>query len=104
MILSCTLEFRSFMDVWYFLPVAPLVSVVIPMCGSRSALGGYMSDVLGRVCYGFRLLLVSSNDPSHDKRVYSTCTTESDHIQMCRGGGNKIDATHGLKIRITYKS
>lgn len=82
----------------------PGVSVVIPIFGIRRCLPHYVSDVLGRSFEGFRLLLVSSNDSSGSKGVYSECTGGSFHVGIFRGGGKKIDSTHGMNVSGTVKS
>lgn len=49
-----------------------LVDIVIPICGIRGCLSGYIRDVISRACRGLRVVVVSSDSPSGYPTVYST--------------------------------
>lgn len=78
-----------------------LVAVVMPMCGIRGCVERYVSSLLGRACGGLRVVLISSNSGSGDKRVYRGCTGTSSEIGIVRGRGRNLKFTQGAKLAIT---
>lgn len=79
------------------------MSIVMPICGMRRCLPRYVSDVLTRAFASFRLLLMSSKDPSYYKRVYRRCTKGSVEVQIFRRTGTKLDYTQGANLVGTHK-
>lgn len=76
--------------------------MVVPICGSRGCLRGYVSDILGRDLERVRLVYISSNSASSSPQVLRTFTGDSSHIGLLRRRGLCTNITHGGNVGTTY--
>lgn len=78
-----------------------VVDIVIPVCGIRGRLGGYVIDVARRAGHGVRVVLIGSKSPSNYPRVYGRFTGGSSEVGIVGGRGNNLIDTHGTNLTTT---
>lgn len=75
--------------------VGSLISVVVPICGTRGCLSTYIRDTLSRACGGVRVVYISSKSASSSPRVLGGFTSSGPDVGVVARGGTNNNTTEG---------